>query len=148
MNHNDKSRAGGVASPGRGQLIRYVLVFQFKLFLDGLRDLLLSPLSLFSALIGVLFRPANPAEPFRRVLSMGRRSEAYVRLFEDPWEKDGAAGLDDVLSMMEIRMREAYRRQGESVKVDAALDALREAVMAARASGPGAGNDDKPDSLR
>jgi len=38
----------------RGQLLRQILVFQFKLAMDGLRDLLMSPISIAAALAGIL----------------------------------------------------------------------------------------------
>ena len=65
----------------RLQLLWDVLVFQFKLAADGLRDVLLSPVSLVSALIGLLAGGDEPDRYFRRVLRLGRRSEVWINLF-------------------------------------------------------------------
>lgn len=47
--------------PTRGQLLRQILVFQFKLAMDGIRDVLLSPISVIAALAGILTN--NPTHP-------------------------------------------------------------------------------------
>lgn len=65
----------------RLQLIWDVLVFQFKLVADGLRDVFLSPISLISALIGLLVGGDEPDRYFRQVLRLGRRSEIWINLF-------------------------------------------------------------------
>ena len=65
----------------RLQLIWDVLMFQFKLVADGLRDVLLSPISLISALIGLLAGGEHPDRYFRQVLRLGRRSEIWINLF-------------------------------------------------------------------
>lgn len=65
----------------RLQLLWDVLVFQFKLAADGFRDLLLSPLSIISALIGFVAGGDQPDRYFRRVLRFGRRSEVWINLF-------------------------------------------------------------------
>lgn len=65
----------------RLQLLWDVLLFQFKLVADGLRDLFLSPISLISALIGLLVGGDEPDRYFRRVLHLGRRSEIWINLF-------------------------------------------------------------------
>jgi hypothetical protein len=52
--------------PTRGQLLRQVLVFQFKLAMDGIRDVLLSPISVIAALAGILTSHTDPSRYFRR----------------------------------------------------------------------------------
>jgi hypothetical protein len=65
----------------RLQLLWDVLVFQFKLVADGLRDVFLSPISLISALIGLLAGGDEPDRYFKQVLRLGRRSEIWINLF-------------------------------------------------------------------
>lgn len=75
----------------RLQLVWDVLLFQFKLAFDGLRDLLLSPLSIISALMGLLAGADDPHKYFRRLLAFGRRSERWINLFglhRDPGTSD------------------------------------------------------------
>ncbi|MDH3915185.1 MAG: hypothetical protein OES37_03425, partial [Chromatiales bacterium] len=56
---NDK-QADDEPIPTRRQIVRSVFVFQYKLFIDAAKDLLLSPLSLAAGLVD-LIRPAPPS---------------------------------------------------------------------------------------
>lgn len=65
----------------RRSLIRDVAFFQFKLVLDTLRDLVLSPLSLAAALIDFLLSGYQPPRYFYAVLRLGERSEEWIDLW-------------------------------------------------------------------
>ncbi len=65
----------------RLQLIWDVVLFQFKLAFDGLRDLLLSPISIATGIMGLVAGGDDPHQYFRRLLRFGRRSEAFINLF-------------------------------------------------------------------
>ncbi len=65
--------------PSRWELLRDVAAFQVKLAIDGLRDLLLSPLSLMAGLIGGLL--LGDRKMFYRLVHLGRRSERWINLF-------------------------------------------------------------------
>ncbi len=65
----------------RLQLVLDVFVFQFKLAADGLRDVLLSPLSLIAALMGLIAGGDDPYRYFRDLLRFGRRTEIWINLF-------------------------------------------------------------------
>jgi hypothetical protein len=71
------ARADG-EPPSRWTLLRDVFAFQIKLVIDGLRDVLLSPLSLIIALLGLAF---GRHEWFYELLVVGRRSERWIDLF-------------------------------------------------------------------
>ncbi|MEQ8783475.1 MAG: hypothetical protein RIE06_27750 [Roseibium album] len=62
-------------------LIWDVIVFQFKLAFDGLRDVLLSPVSIVAGIMGLVAGGDDPHQYFRRVMRLGRRSEAWINLF-------------------------------------------------------------------
>ena len=64
------------------KLARDVLVFQCKLAMDGLRDLILSPISILAALYGVFTNPNNPSIHFQSLLKFGRKSDDFINLFE------------------------------------------------------------------
>lgn len=65
----------------RLHLLWEVVIFQFKLGLDGFRDLVLVPISLVSALLGLLAGGSEPAKYYNKVLRFGRRTEAWINLF-------------------------------------------------------------------
>ena len=56
----------------RLQLLLDVFVFQFKLAADGLRDVLLSPLSMIAAIMGLIAGGDDPYRYFRDLLRFGR----------------------------------------------------------------------------
>jgi hypothetical protein len=66
------------------RLLRDVVVFQGKLALDGLRDVLLSPLSIILAIAGAIFSPADPHRFLRRLMHFGQQSDEFINLFEHP----------------------------------------------------------------
>lgn len=65
----------------RLQLVLDILVFQFKLAADGLRDVLLSPLSLIAMIMGLVAGGNDPYRYFRDLLRFGRRTEIWINLF-------------------------------------------------------------------
>lgn len=77
-------------------LPRDVLVFQFKLLLDGLRDVLLSPASIVAVLAGYLVSPENPRRYFDRLMGLGLKSDHFINLFSaKPGQHVGAAGVEE-----------------------------------------------------
>ena len=104
----------------RGQLLRDTFVFQFKLAVDGLRDLVLSPVSLFAALLDFV----TGSDRFYRLLDLGRQSERWINLFGTHDD----AGLDQTVSKVEELVREQYQKGNmtETAKeaVNRALDRL------------------------
>ncbi|MEM7709059.1 MAG: hypothetical protein AAF358_26155 [Pseudomonadota bacterium] len=125
----------------RWQLAADVLRFQAKLFVDGLRDLLMSPISLVAALIGLLFEPATPRRLFDRVLAFGRETEVWINLFGS---RSGQPGIDDLFTSLEDRLRQQVEQGGMTAtakqKIDESLDAIHEKVRAANDKGTAAGN--------
>ncbi len=69
------------STPTRRSLIRDMAYFQFKLLLDALRDLVLSPLSLAAGAIDLLLSGFQPPRYFHAVLRLGERSEEWIDLW-------------------------------------------------------------------
>jgi len=140
-------------SASRWLFFRDVLVFQAKLLLDGLRDLLLMPVSLVAALFGLVKEPADPGRLFGRVMEYGRRSDRWINLFGDPRHfRDGQAevpgdpGVDELVGLLEQRLLEQYRKGGVAASakdaIDRALDAVHKVSARQGAAGPGPVNED------
>lgn len=111
---------------GRARLIRRVILFQVKLFADGMRDVVMSPLSVVAGVIGVLFGRRDPEEAFERLMRFGRQTDHLINLF-DAYGKDearGTATLDKVADEIEAVVRRDYANGGVSAKSAEALSAL------------------------
>ena len=65
----------------RLELVWDVVIFQFKLAFDGLRDVLLIPLSIVAAILGLVAGGDEPDRHFKQLLRFGRRTEAWLNLF-------------------------------------------------------------------
>lgn len=128
--------------PTRWELMRDALVFQGKLFIDGVRDLLMVPLSLFAAILDLLGVGRNAGLHFYDMIRLGRRTEAWINLFGSADhtllapERDSRAGLDLMVDRLEAMVVEEYERGGITTSakeaVDRALDGLHR-----RPQGPG-----------
>lgn len=66
----------------RRTLVRDVAVFQFKLIVDGLRDLVLVPVSFIAGIVSFLnTRNGVPGTQFYDLLEVGKQSEHWIDLF-------------------------------------------------------------------
>jgi hypothetical protein len=69
------------ATPSKSVLIRDLLIFQLKLWMDGLKDLALSPLSLAAAAADILIGPGRRGPRLYRVMRVGERYDLWLNLF-------------------------------------------------------------------
>ncbi len=73
---------------GRRQLIRDMAVFQVKLFADGFKDVLLSPVSLIAGIMGIFLGGRTPGTFFYSVLRLGKQTENWIGLFNAAYPQD------------------------------------------------------------
>ena len=99
----------------RWTLLRDIAVLQVKLVIDGLRDLILVPVSLIAGIISLVKSGDEPATEFYDLLKMGRRSERWINLFGAAERVHGPASEDDQLLPEDI---DALARRVESFVVD------------------------------
>ncbi len=116
-------------------LIRDAAVLQFKLIVDGLRDLLLVPASLVAAAISLAkTRDGEPGDEFYRLVSLGKQSERWINLFgalknapahvvEEHYF--GTADIDEIVTRVESFVVDEYQRGGVTKQ---ARDRLSEAI--------------------
>ena len=63
-------------------LVRDIAAFQFKLIVDGLRDFILVPISLFAGLLSLVTgKDGRPNSQFYDLLEVGKQSEQWIDLF-------------------------------------------------------------------
>ena len=112
-------------SSKRSELIREAVVFQVKLVADGFRDLVLLPVSLVAALIGLLRGGDEPDREFKQVIELGRQSEEWINLFgnhERLEDANPAASIDDLFTKVEDTLKQHYKASGTSESDQAQID--------------------------
>lgn len=122
-------------TPDRWELVRDAAVLQGKLFVDGIRDWLLMPISLVAALLDILGVGKNAGRHFYHVILLGRQTEKWINLFgaaehilPAPHRASSRQGLDLLVDRLENVVVNEYERGGmtKSAKeaVDKALNSL------------------------
>jgi hypothetical protein len=120
-------------------LVRDIAVLQVKLVVDGLRDLLLVPLSLVAGIISLVRRDnGRPGPEFYSLVSLGRQSERWINLFgalrnapPEVMDKElfGNADFDDIVSRVESFVVDEYQRGGVTAKgrdrINEAMERMR-----------------------
>ncbi|MCH8302449.1 MAG: hypothetical protein IH912_06825 [Proteobacteria bacterium] len=137
--------------PDRWTLIRDILVLQLKLLVDGLRDLILVPISLVVGIASLLKGGESSGSQFYELLRTGRRTERWINLFGAADRVYGpsiaddrfpAEDIDEMVSRVESFVVDEYSKGGVTrqlkSQLDRALDSLHKL-----ASSKGRGSDDK-----
>ena len=117
MSDTDKSK--------RGTLVRNAVVFQLKLMADGLRDLVLLPVSLVATVIGLLRGGDEPEREFLQVIEIGRESEQWINLFGNHNvgnESHAVASIDALFTKVEETLKQHYKATGTSESAQAEID--------------------------
>ena len=120
----------------RAKLARAVLVFQGKLLLEALRDLVLSPISLVAAAADLV---QGKVRHFPAVLKSWRKTDDFIDLWSAVEPDRPAEGLDRLIAQVENELRQRAAR-GENL---AQLRGWVERQLAAARSGrtaPGQAN--------
>jgi hypothetical protein len=93
---------------GAAPLLRDVLVFQFKLLIDALRDLVLSPLTISAGLLDLLLLRRQSPRYFFALLRLGRRTEEWIDLWAAAFEREASkpANVDALLASLEQAVRD------------------------------------------
>lgn len=123
----------------RWGLIRDVVVFQLKLAVDAMRDVLLSPVSLAAAALDLLGGGDEPGRNFYGLLGLGRRSEEWIDLFgsaERQSEPEGATSLDALVGNVERLLIKEYERGGVTASAKDAIDRSLDAISRRSREGP------------
>ncbi len=129
--------------PSRWQLLRDVLAFQFKLALDGLRDVLLSPISITAALIGVFTNKDNPGKHFYRLMELGHDSDRWINLFS-AYDDETTPSSDDLVRRAESMVKHEYNKGGVVTNLKNQTDHVLDGIQSKRYRDPGGSSDTNP----
>jgi hypothetical protein len=113
----------------RWAFFRDVLVFQFKMLLDNVRDFALMPVSLVAAAIDLIVRGRREGTCFYKVLEWGAHSERVIDVYS-ALERRGVADsqlnhnytVDSLISKVEGVIVREYEKGGTAASVKLAVD--------------------------
>ena len=118
----------------RWTLLRDVGVFQIKLLVDGMRDLLLVPASLFAGIYSLMAgKSGKPGPQFYHLLEWGKESEHWINLFgalknapDQPASRSPFADrdMDHIVERFEDFVVNEYKNGGLTAQAKERLDKL------------------------
>jgi hypothetical protein len=86
------------SASGFGKSFKRLIIFQFKLAADALRDFLLSPISILMFILDLVLKP-DGASYFDRLMAVGRKSDHLINLFEEHSQSEQSQKLKPVDSI-------------------------------------------------
>ena len=122
----------------RWVLLRDVTVFQGKLVLDSVKDILLAPISLGTALFSLFNREEETGRQFYEVLHSARRFEDWINKYGDAdripppgfaQKRDGES-VDVMIGRIEELVKRQYERGGLTASAKEAIDRALDSVHA------------------
>jgi hypothetical protein len=123
----------------RWTMLRDLGVLQVKLVVDGLRDIVLVPLSLVAGVVSIASsEDGRPGLQFYHLLAWGKQSEAWINLFgalknspekiEQP-QPFGDKDIDDIVGRLESFVVDEVRRGGVTSQAKERLDKILNAIQ-------------------
>jgi hypothetical protein len=109
------------------KFLRDVLVFQFKMLLDNVRDFALMPVSLVAALIDLIFKGERQGSFFYQVLKWGAHSEEVINVYSaiESQERPGVNPnytVDAVIARLEGVLVREVEKGGTAATIKTAMD--------------------------
>lgn len=108
----------------RLSLIKKTLLFQLKLGLDALRDILLSPISIVLAIIDLSLGHTKQQSYFLRMLHFGRLTDRWINLFghhENQWQNptdNVDYWLDKAEGLIKEQRKNGKLTEGAKLKIE------------------------------
>jgi hypothetical protein len=99
----------------RWPLIRQAIVFQLKLGLDALRDILMSPISILLVVTDIVTGNNHQKSYFIRLMRLGRKSDHWINLFGVDFPKsepeDNKVAVDSNVDYWFTKIEEVIKEQ-------------------------------------
>jgi hypothetical protein len=138
VDHETNTASAGGETDTR-TMVRDMLVLQFKLAVDGLRDFLLIPASLVAGIVSLArAKHGRPGSEFYRLIGWGKRTEEWIDLFgahrNSPEALPGDESLrdmniDQIVDQVESFIVDEEKRGSMTAQardqIDRALDAIQ-----------------------
>jgi hypothetical protein len=121
----------------RTKFLRDAVVFQGKLVVDGLLDVILFPVAAIAIGIDLIKRDEPPGRHFYDVVHFGRQTEQWINLFEaadrapetdQPRPKIDAPSLDEFVNKFEQKLKAEHEKGDISASAKQAFEQMLDAV--------------------
>ena len=116
-------------SNARWLFFRDVAVFQIKMLLDNVRDIVLMPVALGAAIIDLFYRGEREGALFYRVLRWGWHSEKVIDVYSalerhppDDFEIGRDYTVDGVIARLESVVAREVEKGGTAASIKSAMD--------------------------
>ena len=118
----------------RWALIRDMLVFQVKLAMDAIRDLVLSPVSIICGLADILKGHSLSKSYFHKLMDFGHQTDSWLNLFGnhnkgaenlnviDSQKAKADVNVDQLFSQVESLLKEQHGKGGLTASARATID--------------------------
>ena len=126
---NNELKKSQANSDERWKFWRDVAVFQLKMFLDNVRDLVLMPVSLVAAVIDLIMKGEREGALFYKVLRWGSHSEEVIDVYSaikdhDPgkFKVSPTYTVDAVIARLEGVVVREVEKGGTAASIKSAMD--------------------------
>ena len=131
----------------RWTLIREMLIFQAKLAMDAIRDLLLSPVSIICGLIDIFKGHTLSKSYFHKLMAFGQQSDSWLNLFGNhnkSAENTDVMGsqktkvdvtVDQLFLQVESLLKDQHGKGGLTASAKATIDRYLNKIVANKDSG-------------
>ena len=125
----------------RWSLIRDMLVFQAKLAMDAIRDLLLSPVSIMCGLIDIFKSNTLSQSYFHRLMRFGQQTDSWLNLFGNhdkgaeqlkftgSQKAKNDVNVDQLFSKVESLLKEQHGKGGLTASAKTTLDRYLDKIV-------------------
>jgi hypothetical protein len=123
----------------RWAMLRDLGVLQFKLLVDGLRDIVLVPASLIAGIASIATsKDGKLGLQFYHLLAWGKQTEVWINLFGavrnapeeiEPPQAFGNKDIDDIVGSIESFVVDEVKRGGVTTQAKERLDKILDAVQ-------------------
>ncbi len=114
-----KPTEANTQSYDKSNSLRRLLVFQLKLAVDALRDILLSPVSIVCSIMDFVEKKQGADSYFEKLMAFGRNTEKKINLFEQ--HNTDYSTIDSVFDRVEDVIVDEYQNKNISKKTMAAI---------------------------
>ncbi len=123
----------GEPKTSRRALIKNVFIFQVKLSIDAMRDLLLSPVSIVCAIADLIKGSSSSESYFQKLMALGHKTDAWLNLFgnhdsgavdiTDKHNKEKVnINVDHIFSQVESLIKEQHDKGGLTASARSTID--------------------------